>query len=619
MIRRSLPGIIIAICCSGLWAAPVKLEQCPAYNWYHGCGPTSAGMIIGYWDIHGLSNLFDASGSDLYLTSSVRDQISSPAHNAKYDPTPDNASLDVPENTSLACWFRTSVDPQQYGWSYSSAGQGAFTDYGAYRGYAFGATQVSNMNNAGWSTLVSQIDSGRPVMLLVDTNGDSGTDHFVAAFGYEDRGAGGLWYGCYDTYSEVEVLMWKQFRPKALGNIYGVSTLTVVAPPFAWKGSSGDWSGITKWAGGVPARDCDAAWIDNGGTAQITSAARAGIVYVGWYKSGNIEQRSGGSLVAQALKIGDRPGSSGICTVLAGDVSVEELYVALAGSGTFIQNGGAVAASSLLRIGDQAGSSGLYSLAGGSLQTGQLQIGVAGAGRLDIAGGGTSIAAAGKVTLGPGGSWTASSPFTFRASGGGLELQPTDRAAMAALGQMSLVVDSGPAWQFTLEAAGDDLGATASAFLGNTVLKSLTIGGTSPGSVSLVNAFDNNLSSDQADALYVENLLIQPGSRLATNSLKVYFLAGGVPMELRKGDCDVDGFVDDDDLSLLLANWNTDAGWAGGDFSNNGQVSDADLSCLLANWTGQAAVVGEPCTMALILLAAGACRRRVCRGHPARA
>ena len=38
-------------------ATGIVISGVPAYYWYRGCGPTSAGMIIGYWDGHGYSNL----------------------------------------------------------------------------------------------------------------------------------------------------------------------------------------------------------------------------------------------------------------------------------------------------------------------------------------------------------------------------------------------------------------------------------------------------------------------------------------------------------------------------------------------------------------------------------
>ena len=202
------------------------LPNVPAYNWYHGCGPTAAGSIIGYYDLHGYDNLFTASGwNQVSQTSYVQDQISSPAHNAKYDPTPDVPSLPVPQKTSIACWFETSMDPQEYGWAYQSKADDAIVGYANYRGYqchswyeAYGALS--------WQDLTTEIDAGRPMMFLVDTDGNGGTDHFVPVLGYDDRGASGKYYGCYTTWSESETVEWFQFQ--GMGKAWGVGYGTYV-------------------------------------------------------------------------------------------------------------------------------------------------------------------------------------------------------------------------------------------------------------------------------------------------------------------------------------------------------------------------------------------------------
>ena len=83
------------------------------------------------------------------------------------------------------------------------------------------------------------------------------------------------------------------------------------------------------------------------------------------------------------------------------------------------------------------------------------------------------------------------------------------------------------------------------------------------------------------------------------------------------GDANLDGTVDDADLSLLLAHWNQDVtgdpdgGWGKGEFNATAPVQDADLSLLLANWTG-AAAVPEPVSVLLVLagLPIAARRRR---------
>ena len=76
------------------------------------------------------------------------------------------------------------------------------------------------------------------------------------------------------------------------------------------------------------------------------------------------------------------------------------------------------------------------------------------------------------------------------------------------------------------------------------------------------------------------------------------------------GDADRNGFVDDDDLSRLLANWGLDTDWPGGEFIGDHIVDDNDLSLLLANWNGgagppESGAAPEPGTV--MLLAAGAC------------
>ncbi|KKL04419.1 hypothetical protein LCGC14_2616250 [marine sediment metagenome] len=80
------------------------------------------------------------------------------------------------------------------------------------------------------------------------------------------------------------------------------------------------------------------------------------------------------------------------------------------------------------------------------------------------------------------------------------------------------------------------------------------------------------------------------------------------------GDVDLSGYVDDDDLSLVLANWGTETEWTDGDLDSSGLVDDDDLSLLLANWGAGPApapeAIPEPATLSLLAIGGLALLRR---------
>ena len=220
-----LCGIFVTIIfAANTSAAVVSISTMPAYNWYHGCGPTAAASIIGYYDLNGYDSLFNASDWDnVKLTSNVQDEISSPEHNAKYDSHPD-ASGPAPPDTSIADFFHTS-DNQPYGWSWLSDADDAFIGYANYKGYSDWNAWNESYGNFTWNDLTTEIDNNRPIMFLVDTDGNGNADHFIPVFGYNDST---IEYGCYDTWSENETIRWETFQE--MGNNWGIGYATYVRP-----------------------------------------------------------------------------------------------------------------------------------------------------------------------------------------------------------------------------------------------------------------------------------------------------------------------------------------------------------------------------------------------------
>lgn len=216
-------------------ASAVTLAGVPAYRVYHGCGPTSAASILGYWDLNGYPNLFDASGSEVFLTSKVQDQISSPAHNRKYDPKPDLPGPE-PVYTSIADWYGTSAGRLGRGLSYVHKADDAIEGYAKFRGYEFEATNLrpnssSPLANFGWDELTAAIDDRQPVLLHVDTHGDGRMDHSIPAFGYDDRGLDGKYYAFYTSWSErEEEIVWRRFQAITSESPWSIGVATVIAP-----------------------------------------------------------------------------------------------------------------------------------------------------------------------------------------------------------------------------------------------------------------------------------------------------------------------------------------------------------------------------------------------------
>lgn len=205
----------------------------PAYDWFRGCGPTSLGMVFGFYDSHGFPDLF--SGDASTQTAAVNGAIASAIHYSDYSipldysPTllPDKSELPVGDehaNNCIADFMNTSrsASGNYWGWSWSSDVGSAFTAYISMVSTYGGSYQSYSFANFLWNNLTAEIDANRPLVFLVDTEGDSFTDHFITVVGYKTE-AGINYYGCYHTWDLS--LHWYEYRQIQSGNLWGVSVV----------------------------------------------------------------------------------------------------------------------------------------------------------------------------------------------------------------------------------------------------------------------------------------------------------------------------------------------------------------------------------------------------------
>lgn len=217
----------------------------PAYYWRHGCGPTALGMLVGYYDGRGYSDL--VPGSAAAQNDAVNQVIASGGNSASpfppgseqhyedyarpqdYSPTMKTDDVISKKRTphtdnSLADFMDTSKSTRDlyYGWSWGGDMGPAFVDYvnrinPSYKP-AYQRTYTSN-GSLTWGLLVTEINAGRPMIFLVDSNADGSTDHFVTVVGYRDSPS--RQYGMWDTWN-TSTIRWENFQAMSKNTPWGV-------------------------------------------------------------------------------------------------------------------------------------------------------------------------------------------------------------------------------------------------------------------------------------------------------------------------------------------------------------------------------------------------------------
>ncbi len=211
------------------------LSGVPAYIWRHGCGPTAAGIVLGYWDLRGFANLVPGDAST--QTTAVNEMIASTAHYNDYALPIDSTSTGLLSDksttggahtsNSVADFMRTSWSSRSnyYGWSWSSDVPAAMDQYANLAGYGNATASRENWGSFTWADFVAEIDAGRPMVFLVDSDANGSTDHFVPAIGYD---AATTRYACYNTWDSS--LHWYSFQQMGSGRSFGIYDATYFNP-----------------------------------------------------------------------------------------------------------------------------------------------------------------------------------------------------------------------------------------------------------------------------------------------------------------------------------------------------------------------------------------------------
>ncbi len=297
LLMKSMPKEIPGISASG---GPLYISadasggtlNPPPYEWRHGCGPTSAGMVIAYWDAQGFVDLIPGDGST--QTASANNMMASVEHYNDYALPLDDNTIRFPtvladksepgekphDSNCLADFIHTSwsLDDLRYGWSFLYTND----DYrGMHGGMALYTTHANNNYlptasseywakniitfTYGWNKYKQEIDAGRPVILGVDSNADGVNDHFVCGIGYSESDSAKK-YICYNTWDTIThtyafvpieygvefSVGYAAFYRVTAATTYAISgTITYNAVPLAGVAVTVDTTTVTTGAAGV--------------------------------------------------------------------------------------------------------------------------------------------------------------------------------------------------------------------------------------------------------------------------------------------------------------------------------------------------------------------------------
>lgn len=228
----------------------VIMPGVPSYLWQHGCGPTAVGMVVGYYDSHGLPDL--VAGNATTQNSAVNAMIAAdndqplcgltsysdhyrdyacPIDGEDEILTDRSETGGAHSDNCIADFYLTSrsIYGLGYGWSWWGQAPEAFIDYAHYINPDYNVNAYNiQFYDFTWEEYKSEIDNNLPFCVIVDTDADGQTDHFVTAIGYDDAT---MEYGIYDTWdNDVHWYPWEEIAPGVVFGVMGVTLFRCQIP-----------------------------------------------------------------------------------------------------------------------------------------------------------------------------------------------------------------------------------------------------------------------------------------------------------------------------------------------------------------------------------------------------
>jgi len=345
--------------------------------------------------------------------------------------------------------------------------------------------------------------------------------------------------------------------------------------------------------------------------------------YIGRDGAGTFTQSGGTNTVEGDLWLGWLSHSEGRYQLSnTGQLSVYDEHIGRVGTGTFTQTGGTHTVQSCT-LGYWSGSSGTYTMSAGTVDVKSLRISYCpyehpGEGVLNLTGPDADVIIRERLYFGPESTFTAVPRSTIHMIGAAFENENTDPTDLAGLGNLALIFEGGSEDVDPVEVAGEDMGSVLAGLENNFALDTLVLGDEDVGRIMLVDEFDNQPGWDGGEALYVNDLVLNPGATIDLNGLNLYYLNGGDPKTFVYGDANLDGKITIADFLALQNNFGQVGAWADGDFTGDEMVTISDFLILQNNWgfgtasAGSVPTIPEPLTV-LLLTAGGLTLIRRCR------